>query len=235
MLYGKHPFYFDDVLYTPREPWVIQPKHFHKFLGGRLGRLKVRPASRGHLGFDRFDYIVMYDWLFAIGKRNRLAIRQLYLRFSHSLFTRRYRETSNDGLPTIIGRDFVAKAFDLIAEAHHLDQIYFSFGDPVDLMLVDNITPRTAGNCHWDTFKHFWYPYNNDHLLPALASIRNIKCLSCAEATENTIGFRKENSRFEKLDTFNDSLKHVKATMESGYVLQTERGLPVSMSGAYIG
>ena len=101
-------------------------------------------------------------------------------------------------------------------------------------MLVDNITPRTAGNCHWDTFKHFWYPYNNDHLLPALASFRNIKCLSCAEATENAIGFRKEISRFENLDTFNDSLEQVKATMESGYVLQTERGLAVSMSGAYI-
>ena len=61
MLYGKHPFYFDDVLYTPRGPWVIQPQRFHKFLGGHLGRLRVRPASRGHLGFDSFDYIIMYD------------------------------------------------------------------------------------------------------------------------------------------------------------------------------
>ncbi len=222
VLYGSHIFCFDDTEYG---------NLMYELDAEECSKNGVTQAHLETCMLTRCDYIFMYDWLLTIGSQHRLMIRHLELRFTFPPFAAVETSLWTIQDPWVKVGDFVRKALQLFASAHHLETISLSFQLPADRR------GHASGMWKICPFLSFFLPESirglTNDLKSALSSIKGIKRMYCADLSLS--GYCKDFAGDPKVvDAANASLWEVRRLMESGYTPHDDQILSIFKTATYV-
>ena len=173
----------------------------------------------------------MRDWLWNIGERNRLMIRNVRLSFSGSQYTKvlgEYHPGGKPRKPCPVGGDLLENALKLLARAHNLETFGISLQIPSNDFTVYQTDARLRALS--EAFNQLFAVGSKRRLMNALSAIRGIKNFDCTELDEFYMLGKPEGGEMNILEDARAGLGEVKSLTESDHAAHQKLEVPYPWS-----